>query len=1018
MKRRVLSIFLAALMLLSLFPAAAATSTAGPFTNCSVIDTVIENYQFSVASYSEDRRIQYYYYVPSGGVTVLVFFNAVDNYSNYLIESIANSSWIKNSYVNVVAIESSGADRFQVGQFMREYAGDMRDYFTVLYGNTELVKEYASLLGTSAGLPFTLMITRSAEYNYINYYGSYAYDTSWYTTPLNNLLAGNYGEDYNRPNNTVVVRVAGQEDWEKSYQIYDQTNRQRQIYGLSSLELNAALCEAAMQRAAELAIYYDTAHTRPNGFSYTSAVNGRFSELKENLSFATDYGAGDFVSAWMRSQADSTNILSTAYNQMGVGVFETDDRIFAVQLFGYGSSNATNRNTSRAAVRNVEIVPYNLNFTLVGDREITLPQGGTEKLAFGNTNALSRTFAKLVPQCSNDGTVVGITTDEDGNTVLTGLYPGEVTLTFRAYAGQTDGIKVHVTVKSRNLEGQCGEFATYYQDYAKGVLTVSGTGPMTNYTAQVVPEWDQNAVKTVVLRNGVTHVGNRAFANAANLTDISLSQDLVSIGENAFYGTAVSAVSIPASVVSIGDNAFLNCKNLKDIYYAGTQAMWQQICQDISDFNGVSVHCGTGTFPTSGSVGQVVTWSYVPESNTLVLLGSGSTWTGSVPQPFDVFDDSIHTLTLRTGVTELKSGMLAGLNNLEKITLASSVTGIELPHVAKLKELRLEGGATQWESLRKNLNLPTTCSVVLVNRDGSVQTLSGGDRVSLTEVRDAAGTLTSMEVTINNRADTVAVQLPEVIPAGISVHITNSNVQRVEVTVPVLNPTPGMVVTRIDPSGQKVIIQDCAIRADGLVFTIQGGASETISVADNTQTFTDVPNWAKDAVSFATARNLLFGTGNGQFSPLEKTNRSNIVTVLYHLANDPAAGEASFPDVSAGDLWYKPVAWASANGIMVGLPDGTFGGTMSLTREQLVTSLFKYANWMGCDVSGTASIDSFADAGDVSSYALQSVQWAVSLKLISGVGGNQLAPKQDVTRAELAAIVKNYCEVVLHKDIG
>ena len=109
MKRRVLSIFLAALMLLSLFPAAAATSTAGPFTNCSVIDTVIENYQFSVASYSEDRRIQYYYYVPSGGVTVLVFFNAVDNYSNYLIESIANSSWIKNSYVNVVAIESSGA---------------------------------------------------------------------------------------------------------------------------------------------------------------------------------------------------------------------------------------------------------------------------------------------------------------------------------------------------------------------------------------------------------------------------------------------------------------------------------------------------------------------------------------------------------------------------------------------------------------------------------------------------------------------------------------------------------------------------------------------------------------------------------------------------------------------------------------------------------------------------------------------------------------------------------------------
>lgn len=1017
MKRRVLSIFLAALMLLSLFPAAAATSSYGPFINCSVIDEVISNDWFGVVSYPDDSRMTYGYYVPSGGVTVLVFFSATDRGSESLIQSIANSSWIRDSRINVVAVESSGAEAMLVDLFMREYAGNMRGYFTVLYDNTDLVGEYASLLGTTASYPFALLITQSAGYNYINYYGSNAYDASMYTTPLSNLLAGNFGEDYNRPNNTVVVKVAGEEDWEKSYWIYDQTNRQRQIYGLSSLELNATLSEAAMQRAAELAIYYDSTHTRPNGLPYYSAVNGRFTELNENISYASDYDADDFVTAWMRSSADSTNILSTAYNQIGVGVFETDDRIFAVQLFGYGSSNSAYSYTSRDAVRNVEIAPYYLDFTLAGDRELTLPLGGSEKLAFGNTNAYTRTFAKLIPQCSNDRAVVDVTTDEDGNTVLTGLNPGEVYLTFRAYTGQTDGIKVHVTVKSRNLEGKCGDFATYYQDYAKGTLTVTGTGPMNNYTSKVVPEWDQKAIKYAVLRSGITHVGNRAFANAANLTEINLPQGLVSIGSEAFYGTAVTSVSIPASVVSIGDNAFLSCNKLKDIYYAGTQSMWRQICKDISDFNGINMHYGTGTFPINGSIGQVINWTYVPESNALVILGSGSTWSGSVPQPFDVFDANIRTLTISTGVTEMKSGMLAGLNNLEKITLGSSLTSIELPHVSNLKELRLEGGSSQWESLRKNLTLPAACSVVLVNRDGSVQTVSGGDRISYTVVQDAVGTLTSMEVTINNRADTLAVHLPETISAGVSVHIKNNNVQPVEVTVPVLNPTPGMVLTH-SKGGQRVVIQDCAVRTDGLVFTIQGGADETISVADNTQTFTDVPDWAKDAVSFVAARNLLSGTGSGAFSPKDNTSRGNIVTVLYHLANDPAAGEAAFPDVNAGDFWYKPVAWASANNIMNGLPDGTFGGTQSLTREQLVTCLFRYADWMGHDVSGTASIASFADAGDVSSYALPSVQWAVSLKLINGVGGNLLAPKQDVTRAELAAIVKNYCEVVLHKDIG
>ena len=84
--------------------------------------------------------------------------------------------------------------------------------------------------------------------------------------------------------------------------------------------------------------------------------------------------------------------------------------------------------------------------------------------------------------------------------------------------------------------------------------------------------------------------------------------------------------------------------------------------------------------------------------------------------------------------------------------------------------------------------------------------------------------------------------------------------------------------------------------------------------------FTDVPAsaWYYDAVRFVYERGMMAGTGNNQFSPNATTTRAMIVTILYRLENQPAAGSANFTDVPAGQWYTSPIAWAAANSIVGG----------------------------------------------------------------------------------------------------
>ena len=105
--------------------------------------------------------------------------------------------------------------------------------------------------------------------------------------------------------------------------------------------------------------------------------------------------------------------------------------------------------------------------------------------------------------------------------------------------------------------GSCGENVTYTLTDA-GVLTISGTGPMTDFTnANPSPFWNVSAITSVVIKEGVTSVGQYAFYNCSEIASVSLPSTVTSIGNNAFYQCyKLASIDLPEALTNLGSYAF------------------------------------------------------------------------------------------------------------------------------------------------------------------------------------------------------------------------------------------------------------------------------------------------------------------------------------------------------------------------------------------------------------------------------------------------------------------------------
>ena len=171
-------------------------------------------------------------------------------------------------------------------------------------------------------------------------------------------------------------------------------------------------------------------------------------------------------------------------------------------------------------------------------------------------------------------------------------------------------------------------------------------------------------------------------------------------------------------------------------------------------------------------------------------------------------------------------------------------------------------------------------------------------------------------------------------------------------------------------------------------------------------------DWYYSAVKFAVTEGLFNGTSKTKFSPNTTMTRAMLVTVLWRFAGQPKDGQNTFGDVPADQYYTDAVAWASANNVVNGVGKNRFNPNGVITREQMATILFRYAEANGLNTELRGDLNSFSDGNKVSGYAKDAMSWAVGMGLINGSKG-RLDPQGGATRAQVAAILMRYIEGVI-----
>ncbi|HIX32267.1 MAG TPA: S-layer homology domain-containing protein [Firmicutes bacterium] len=211
------------------------------------------------------------------------------------------------------------------------------------------------------------------------------------------------------------------------------------------------------------------------------------------------------------------------------------------------------------------------------------------------------------------------------------------------------------------------------------------------------------------------------------------------------------------------------------------------------------------------------------------------------------------------------------------------------------------------------------------------------------------------------------------------------------------------------------------IGADGMAslkFTHASAYAIVIDDHSHALPFTDAAAdaWYYDAVDYVYQNGLMTGTSATTFAPDGTMTRAMLVTILHRQAGVPQVNYAlPFDDVAEGAWYTEAVRWAASEGIVTGTSATSFAPGDPITREQLATMLYRYAQTMGCDVSigEDTNILSYADAFDVSEWAVPAMQWACGAGIVNGVGGGSLDPGGSATRAQTAAMLMRFCEGAL-----
>lgn len=214
---------------------------------------------------------------------------------------------------------------------------------------------------------------------------------------------------------------------------------------------------------------------------------------------------------------------------------------------------------------------------------------------------------------------------------------------------------------------------------------------------------------------------------------------------------------------------------------------------------------------------------------------------------------------------------------------------------------------------------------------------------------------------------------------------------------------------------------------NGVVTGYAQPAGRITILADVLSDYPDVDRnvWYSDAVRYTVTNNIMNGTGKG-FEPDATVTRATVFHTLWNLEGKPTpeaaavltegetwavdAASSAFADVVG--TWYDLSAnWAAEVGLTTGDGTGAYAGDRTITRAEIVTILYRYAQYKSMDVSvgEDTNILSYEDALEVAEYAIPAFQWACGEGIVTGIS-NGLAPQGSATRSQLAVMLFRFCQ--------
>ena len=612
--------------------------------------------------------------------------------------------------------------------------------------------------------------------------------------------------------------------------------------------------------------------------------------------------------------------------------------------------------------------------------------------------------------------------------------------------------------------GDFGENSCLHWEVSTGVfsgktLTISGTGAMPNFDfphGNLAPWWNYDALgmltsfgnfklegelKKVVIKDGVTNVGDYALfflpaatqvtlpgsvtsigrygiAMCSKLTGLSIPKGVTEIGDFGLAGDGLTAVTLPDGLQSLGRGAFDTCASLTNTTLpAAITAVPGKCFADCTKLLNVKY---AGTVTAIGDLAfescKALTAAPIPETVTTI---DKAAFTGCT---------ALTDVTIPAGVTAIPEDCFRGCTALADMKLPGTVTSVghnAFTGCTALKDVRCYGAAPAVEPGNSEAHSFEPAIVTIHYNPDPVYgwTLDADGKWQGYTVSSKGACLHTGYGTTENtvpatcgeagRVDTICSNCGEVI-ATKEIPATGAHTwDNGTVTTEPTETTPGVRTYTCTVCGQT---KNEIIPATGGSSVCPGGPSCP------SYGFSDVagPNdWSHEGIDYCVRRSLMVGTGAGTFSPGMNCSRAQIVQILYNLSGDKTDYSRyylPFTDVAPGAWYYDAVAWAYFNNVVSGTSETTFAPNDVITREQMAVILYGYTAEFAPEFTGNAaSLNTFPDAGSVANWAYAAMSWAVGNGLISGMGSggvSYLAPQGSATRAQASAIIMRYCQLI------